>query len=389
MTERLSAGRRRRQLEVALGVLWLLDGALQFQPHMFTRAFMEGILGMANMGLPRPIARADFQVARLLTTGYSVWNAAFASLQVAIGAGLIWGRGRTVGWARGISVVWALGVWTIGEGIGGLFMGGTSLLTGAPGAALLYAIVAVVIWPPRIRAGAGRAAWVVVWVGSSLLEWQATNHAAGVPAAQIANGRFGEPGPVAGLDRAVGHVLIGQGAAFAAVLGVVAVLVGLGVLWERTRRGALVTGMVVAAFVGLAGQDLGQVLTGQGTDPGTGPLLILLAVTLWPASVVATGGAGVVTRHERDVEGELFGYRDGDLDPGLPGPAGPSGPGGGRGDATLSGRELPVAVVVDADQDGSGRRGGYHHPTAGLVHQEGGPGHDAGAARDLVEPPVR
>ena len=155
MTEQVTSGRRRRQVEVALGVLWLLDGALQFQPHMFTREFMEGILGMANMGLPGPIARADFEVARLLTTGYSVWNAAFASLQVAIGAGLIWGRGRTVGWARGLSIVWALGVWTIGEGIGGMFMGGTSLLTGAPGAALLYAIVAVVIWPPRIRAGAG------------------------------------------------------------------------------------------------------------------------------------------------------------------------------------------------------------------------------------------
>ena len=69
-----------------------------------------------------------------------------------------------------------------------LFMGGTSLLTGAPGAALLYAIIAVVIWPPRIRAGAGRLAWAVVWVGSALLELQATNHAAGVPAAQIANG---------------------------------------------------------------------------------------------------------------------------------------------------------------------------------------------------------
>ena len=133
------------------------------------------------MGLPGPIARADFQVARMLTTGYWVWNAAFASLQVAIGAGLIWGRGRTVDWARGISIVWALGVWTIGEGIGGIFMGGTSLLTGAPGAALLYAIVAVVIWPPRIRAGAGRAAWAAVWVGSALLELASNQSRRGRP----------------------------------------------------------------------------------------------------------------------------------------------------------------------------------------------------------------
>ena len=329
-------------------------------------------------GPAETLARADFQVARLLTTGYSVWNAAFASLQVAIGAGLIWGRGRTVGWARGISIVWALGVWTIGEGIGGLFMGGTSLLTGAPGRG------------PSLRhrgrgdlaalaSGRGRVGPHGWWCGWGRRCWSGrrptTPPACRPPRSPMAASVNRDRS--AGLDRAVGHVLVGQGAAFAAVLGVVAVLVGLGVLWERTRRGALVTGMVVAAFVGLAGQDLGQVLTGQGTDPGTGPLLILLAVTLWPASVVATGGAGVVTRHERDVEGELFGYRDGDLDPGLPGPAGPSGPGGGRGDATLSRTPAPSCGCSGPGPGPVRARGGYHHPAAGLVHQEGRPGHDA------------
>ena len=32
----------RRGLEIALGVLWLLDGALQFQPYLFTKDFFEG-----------------------------------------------------------------------------------------------------------------------------------------------------------------------------------------------------------------------------------------------------------------------------------------------------------------------------------------------------------
>ena len=61
---RWPARSRRRHVEVALGVLWLLDGVLQFQPYMFTRAFMDGILGMANMGLPGPLARADFDTAQ-------------------------------------------------------------------------------------------------------------------------------------------------------------------------------------------------------------------------------------------------------------------------------------------------------------------------------------
>jgi hypothetical protein len=46
-----------------------------------------------------------------------------------------------------------------------------------------------------------------------------------------------------------------------------------------------------AAFVGLVGQDLGGAFTGQGTDPGSAPLLILMAVAMWPAPVRASASA--------------------------------------------------------------------------------------------------
>ena len=46
----------RRHLEIALGALWFVDGLLQLQPFMFTREFYNGVLGMANMGLPGPVA---------------------------------------------------------------------------------------------------------------------------------------------------------------------------------------------------------------------------------------------------------------------------------------------------------------------------------------------
>jgi hypothetical protein len=32
---------RRRALQVTLGLIWLLDAALQFQPYMFTTAFVS------------------------------------------------------------------------------------------------------------------------------------------------------------------------------------------------------------------------------------------------------------------------------------------------------------------------------------------------------------
>ena len=163
-----------------------------------------------------------------------------------------------------------------------MLMGGTSLLTGAPGAALIYAVLAAVIWPPRLRVGWARAAWAALWVGGALFELQSVNHAAGVPGAQIANGALGEPGWVGAFDRTIGQALAGGGGLFAAVLGAAAVFAGLGVLAPATRKAALVTGLATAVFVGLVGQDLGGVLTGRGTDPGSGPLLFLLGVAVWP-----------------------------------------------------------------------------------------------------------
>ena len=69
---------------------------------------------------------------------------------------------RGPGRAGGL-VAWALGVWWIGEGAGGLMAGGTLSYTEAPGAALLYVLLAMLIWPvrqdrdqDRARAGLGR-----------------------------------------------------------------------------------------------------------------------------------------------------------------------------------------------------------------------------------------
>ncbi len=279
---------KRRQLEIALGVLWLADGLLQFQPYMFGQQFFAGILGMANMGLPGPLSRADYRIASVLVAHPAVWNTVFATLQVALGIGLLYRR--TARLALLVSIPWALGVWVIGEGFGGLFMAGTSLLTGAPGAALLYGVIGVLLWPaipPRLRESFGQSAWFVVWAGSALLELESVNHAAGVPAAQIANGRFGQPAWLAWLNDTAGHLIGRGGAAFALVLGAAAALVGVGVFWPSTRRAAITIGIVLSLAVGLLGQDLGGIATGHGTDPGTGPLLILLAVALWPARVSA------------------------------------------------------------------------------------------------------
>jgi hypothetical protein len=78
------------------------------------------------------------------------------------------------------------------------------------------------------------------------------------------------------------HALAGQGAAFAVAAAVAQLAIGLAVLRPRWRRAALGAGIALAVTYGLFGQDLGGLLTGRATDPGTAPLLVLLALALWP-----------------------------------------------------------------------------------------------------------
>ena len=67
-------------------------------------------------------------------------------------------------------------------------------------------------------------------------------------------------------------------------------VVALGIWLPKARRLTLVLAIVAAAFFGVVGQNLGAifsngftgVLESGATDPGSGPLLVLIALALWP-----------------------------------------------------------------------------------------------------------
>ena len=136
----------RRRLQLLLAGLWLLDGVLQLQPVMFTRRF-PAMLAESAAGQPGVVAAPVTWAARLIAGHPAPANAAFAALQIALGLGLAWRP--AVRPALAGSVLWGLAVWWLGEGLGGLFTGTASPVGGAPGAALLYAVLAVLLWPPR------------------------------------------------------------------------------------------------------------------------------------------------------------------------------------------------------------------------------------------------
>ncbi|MHB8333646.1 MAG: hypothetical protein ACYDEH_01915 [Acidimicrobiales bacterium] len=283
---------RRRTLQVALGVIWLVDAALQFQPFMFTKAFVTSTLEPAASGSPwllyQPMVWAD----HLMIHDIAWWNALYATLQLVIALGLFWRP--TVRLALGTSIVWSLAVWWFAEGFGGLFAGG-SPLAGQPGAVVLYAVIAILIWPTErddassvAAAGSwGRrgaiAVWVVLWVDFAVYFLTPANRAPQAMHDLVIGMASGEPGWVQSINHALAAVLAGRGLAFSLALALLSLVIALAVAKPTLVRPALIAAMAIAAMVWLV-QDFGGLLTSQGTDVNSGPLIALLAWSFWPLS---------------------------------------------------------------------------------------------------------
>src|ERR1700691_5515643 len=78
----------RRSIQAVLGVLWLLDGGLQFQSFMYSRAFLQSLVSGAA-GQPQWLADSVDWGARLANGDLVVFNTLFALSQVALGVGLL------------------------------------------------------------------------------------------------------------------------------------------------------------------------------------------------------------------------------------------------------------------------------------------------------------
>jgi len=296
----------RRWLQIGLGIIWVLDGALQYQPHMFSRGFVTGIIDQASSGSPAVVANAVTGAGHVLLRDVALLNAAFATIQLAIGLGLLWRPAVKAALAG--TIAWGLAVWLLGEGLGGILTGSGSPLTGAPGAAVLYVLLAVLAWPPgapsqgpaaesrngaaapaisvadasRLGPRRSRLAWLLLWGSSAYLLLQAPVRAPGYLSSAIGGLADGEPGWLASADRSLAHAVGSDGGVVSVVLAITFLMVGLAVFIRAATRPALVLSVLSAAAIWVLAENLGGILTGQGTDPNTGPLLILLAFAYWP-----------------------------------------------------------------------------------------------------------
>jgi hypothetical protein len=283
----------RRALRLALAGIWLLDAALQYQPFMFTKAFGASLAASA-MGNPGVIAGPVNWAAAIIERYPVELNALFATVQLLLAAGLAWRP--TVRLALGASIAWSLAVWWLGEGMGGMLSQMTGPLNGAPGGAILYALLAVLLWPAArkdpaapfpaargIGARASRATWFALWaiLASSAL-WP-DNRTPWAMGEQLQDAGSGQPGWLAAVCNAAARLVSWHGIKLSMLLAAVLLLIAVSVYLPRPAwRAGLVLAVVVSAVIWVAGEALGGILTGSGTDPDTGPLLVLLALAFWP-----------------------------------------------------------------------------------------------------------
>jgi hypothetical protein len=294
---------------------------------MFTGAFAHQVITAAAQGQPGFVKGPMSFGANLFLSHPAVFNSLFALTQLTIGA-LILNR-RSYKHGLFLSVGWGLIVWVFGEGYGGIFSGHTLLLMGAPGAVIIYVILALAVIPHTKSTETQRKmaaapwlvlVWAIIWLGGGIYQLLPGQNSTNDVAMMIAGNASGAPGWLVTVDTKSANFVHNLGKTgklksptqiassmnmtsaqmmhmssepyvalpsnpgywFILVLAAVQFFVGLAALLPRLwRKAGLTVGIILALGFWVIGQSLGGYYTGLATDPNSGPLLILLALVIW------------------------------------------------------------------------------------------------------------
>lgn len=287
----LGEPRARTVLRVGFGVLWLIDGLLQFQPGM--------PLGLANDVVQPAVAGAPTFFRPVLRHAITLWNlhpialaTGVAWLQVGIALALLSSNGRLGRVAGAVSAGWALGVFAVGNGLGGVFAPGASILFGWPSAAFFYLVAGVWLalspayFARRFSAVTTRLVAAVLVVGALLQVLPSAGFWRGGDANALTQmsrsmTSIAQPHALAWVVRHVGVLAGTMGGGFNVVV-LLWLLVTAGGLWWAVRRPTTwpyVTLFVGAVFFWVSSEDL-AVFGGVGTDVNS---MLPMAFLAWCA----------------------------------------------------------------------------------------------------------
>ncbi|MHB8596061.1 MAG: hypothetical protein ACYDER_04535 [Ktedonobacteraceae bacterium] len=285
----------RKRLCQLLGLLWLIDGILQLQPQMFTMNMVNGVMRPMLQGQPGAIESSFNWIVQVSTRNLTLMNLTVAIIQILIGLSLLLGREVKV--ALLASVVWSFIVWYGGEGMSMLLTGQASALTGAPGAALLYALLALVVYPfsPTTNHDEGgmlsrtqlRRALAIFWILMALLQaqpyWWQQGQISQVVGVMVGQGGLNsilvDP-LLQWLSTITSSIEIPLNAALIGIF--LALGVALFFVDNRHIRPVLIASIVVSLILWYGAQAFGMIFTGMATDFNSGLLLVVIALACWP-----------------------------------------------------------------------------------------------------------
>src|ERR1700722_8897628 len=290
----------RRTLQCALGVLWILDGLLKFQPNLFKPSFVPDLISPMAAGQPSLIGSTISHTANFLSHGATMWVAVFGLIEIAIGVGLLFRRSAKP--ALVASFIWGVAIYLFGEGLGMVFTGHTSPLQGAPGAVCFYILLGLLVWPKsdqdtsRVRLGPQSSAaarglfggtgallvWAGIWIFEAIIWLFPSNRTGNAVTSQMADTANGEPGWYAHLLNSFGHAFGGAGLSVAVILAALSMVIGLGPLVSKRPQFYIGLGIALALLYWVTGEGLGALLTFGGTDPNNGPLVALIGLSVLP-----------------------------------------------------------------------------------------------------------
>jgi hypothetical protein len=290
----------RKLLLRILGALWLLDGLLQLQPKMFTMNMVNSVLVPTLQGQPALIASNLQWIIDITTQHLIVVNLLIAVVQILMGLGLM---ALSEQWAKIIllaSIVWAIAVWYGGEGMSMLLTGQGSVLTGAPGAVLLYPLLGLVAYPRTVSKDAAerreggalsrlqlRYIFAGFWFFAAFLQFQPFWWQPG-QISQVMAAMTGQGGLNGILVDSVLQPLAVITAHLEVPLNITLILVFLGlgtalaVSKEERLRPILIASIIVSLVIWYGAEAFGMIFTGMATDFNTGLLLVVIALACWP-----------------------------------------------------------------------------------------------------------
>jgi hypothetical protein len=161
---------------------------------------------------------------------------------------------------------------------------------------LFYAVLAVLLWPSEgsdkpfvaartIGVTAAKAIWTAVWGVLAVLSVVGSGRSPAALHDLVAGIDKGQPGWLARIDRSSESLFLHHGTTLAILLAIVCVVVALGVYTPPAMaQFAVVLAIVVFALIWVAVQDVGGILAGGATDPNSGLVVILFALTYWPST---------------------------------------------------------------------------------------------------------